>query len=151
MPNTAAVWAKIAISVVTVLGSITVAFITSRVTAQTTVQDMKPIHLESGQFELNKSTQGQSILGQPPPERQLADYAPRLFQKHLQFNKPFAFTPVVRTGINSLDSGNEAHLRILVFANEVNEKGFQLNIRKRPLLAVKESCITQQNLAESFG
>jgi hypothetical protein len=119
---------NLAIVAITVLVSVGAAFITSQATTRSTVKDIvRPIHLESGQFEVTPSDTAESHLSQPPPKVAQANF--RFFNKHVNFDKPFDFIPVVRTGISGLDCANQANLRVATYALQVNEKGFDLKVQ----------------------
>jgi hypothetical protein len=127
-------WATIAITIITVIGSIAVAFITSRAATRSAFDEklktMKPIHLESGDFALDQQTAQQYHLDHPTGKTAVQiNFTPRLYTRHVEFDREFSVIPVVRVGLSSLDSGNEAHLRILMYPASVSMKGFDLTIQ----------------------
>jgi H-type lectin domain len=127
-------WTRIGVAVITVFGAIVVSFITSKATTQSTfdekVKTMKPIHLESGQFAVDQQTAHQYHLDEFTGKTLVQiNFSPRIYRRHVDFDKEFSFIPVVRVGLTSLDSGNDAHLRIMIYSENVSEKGFDLIVQ----------------------
>jgi hypothetical protein len=128
-------WVRILIALIGMVSAIVVAHVTSRAATESAVKEvkeMRPIHLESGELELNPSIAANAHFDMPFPSKDVAkNYTPRVFRKHVDFVRSFEFDtpPHVHTGISALDCGKEANLRIASYARNLNEKGFDLEVR----------------------
>jgi hypothetical protein len=125
---------SIAMAIISLVGSLGVAAITSHVTTNSTIddraKDLRAIHLESGSQDFDSEQMKANHMDKPPNGVPVTvSYTPRIIRQHIQFDKQFDFTPVVRTGLQSLDVGNEAHIRILVSADNVTTAGFDLRVQ----------------------
>lgn len=124
-------WVSILLAIISLVGSIVGAYFTSKSTSKDQIQDatkeFKAIHLESGHFDV----QGKDAHLDMPRDTVLskATHTPRTYTKHIDFDKEFNFTPVVRETISAIDAGKEANLRLMVYASNVNRKGFDVVIQ----------------------
>jgi len=124
----------IAIALISLVGTLGTAFLTSRATAKSTVderaKELRTIHMESGSYDFDNREMHANSMDKPVEgEAKGVGFTPRLIRKHIEFGKEFSFVPVVRAGLESLDASNETNLRVQVFAENITTKGFDLRLQ----------------------
>ncbi len=120
-------WTTIIVSIITILGSIIAAIITSTSTTKDKIdevaQNFKPIHLESGLVEVEGENTGLNAI---PKNLSKKNITSRKFVSHIDFDKPFGFTPVVRTSFTAIDVDKNENLRLLIYPTAITNKGFDI-------------------------